>query len=261
MSKIKAFTFVELIVVITILVVLWAIWFSSYSWYIDDSRDTQRKSDLSQVSSALKVYKQKRWYYAIPWDTFNLTYSWVTVALQWKLNNNVRLNSLEKLPYDPKIDIAYSYSITSNKQEFEISANLENSGNNLAILDWNYKSVSKYILPTILLATWATLGSDVEVQSWTTTWDENRKLFIYNNQYHNIPYTFESPYEPYSDWTSFDELLTEVEDNNNFWQNSDYRNCVEISEWNKLIIPLSSTPMEYQIITDTWSLVNTWCTL
>ena len=54
----SAFTFVELIVAATIIVILSAVWFSSYVSYIADSRDTQRKSDLAQVTSALKINKK-----------------------------------------------------------------------------------------------------------------------------------------------------------------------------------------------------------
>jgi len=260
-NKKNAFTFVELIVVVTILSILWAIWFASYIEYIWDSRDSQRKTDLSQVWSWLKIYKQKRWYYPLPWNNYNITYSWTTVAIQWKLNNNVRINSLEVLPLDPKAKIPYLYSITKNQQEFELVTTLENQDNPITLVNWNYKSVSKNILPTILLATSTTEWLNLETQSWTVEWDINRKLFIYNNQSHNLPYNFVEPYNPISDWTSFDELLSESEYNDSYWQNSDFRNCVEIKEGWKLIIPLDSNPFEYQIITDTWALINTWCTL
>ena len=258
-SKLNGFTFVELIVAATIIVILSAVWFSSYISYIADSRDTQRKSDIAQVTSALKIYKQKRWYYAIPWNYFNITYSGTIVAYQWKLNENVRLNSLEKLPFDPRTNDSYFYSTTTNKQEFEIAATLENEEKNIALLWWNYKSVSKNILPTIMLATWATIWSNVEVKLWAG-WDSNRTTFIYNNQRHNLPYNFVEPYSSYSDDTSFDVLLTEVELNGDFWQNNDFRNCTEIDEAWKLLIPLSATAFEYQIITNTWALTNTWCT-
>ncbi len=60
---IKAFTLVELITVMIILTILSWIWFSSYVWYISNARDTQRKSDLLQINSALKLYKQKKWFF------------------------------------------------------------------------------------------------------------------------------------------------------------------------------------------------------
>ena len=43
----KAFTLVELIVVITILAILWTIAFISLQWYSRDSRDSVRISDMS----------------------------------------------------------------------------------------------------------------------------------------------------------------------------------------------------------------------
>lgn len=255
------FTFIELIISIVIIVILSWIWFVSYSTHVLDARDSQRKSDLLQVSSWLKTYKQKRWYYWLPWDSFNITYSWVTVAIQWKLNQNVHIDSLENLPLDPKTEWYYFYWVTNNKQEYQLAWTLENQDNNIALSMGTYKSVSKNVLPTILVATWATTWTSFEIKTWVWNWSINRMLFVYDNQSHNIPYTFESPYESYSDWMSFVDLLNEVINNNTFWQNSDYRNCTEIYEAWKAIIPFTSTSFEYQVISDTWALVNTWCTL
>jgi len=262
MKKIKnGFTFIELIIVISIIAILTSIWFYSYIWYLSESRDSQRKSDLSQVTSALKIYKQKRWYYALPGDNFNIVYSWTTVAYQWKLNKNVHLNTLENLPTDPKIKIYYTYSVTTNKQEFELGATLENDDINQAIIKWNYKSVSANVLPTLLFATWATSWTNLLTKSWTTLWDANRLLFVYDKQSHNLLYTFTEPYDSFSDGTDFSILKDEMIYNDTYWQNSDFRNCLEIEEWWKLLIPLSTTSFEYQIVTDTWALVNTGCTL
>jgi type II secretory pathway pseudopilin PulG len=252
----KAFTFVELIVATTIIVILAWIWFYSYSGLLWDSRDSQRKSDLSQVSSALKVYKQKRWYYAIPWDSFNLTFSGITVANQGFLNKNVHLNSLEKLPIDPKTKWYYVYSTTKNKQEFQLFLTLENEEESITLVGWDYKSVSKNLLPVIGIAQNQISWTNIELKD-----SSNKDYFIFDNQFHNLPYTIEDPYEPYSDWTPFATLLAESEEDDNFWQNTDFRNCTEIKEAWKLIIPLTSEEVEYQIITDTWALINTGCSL
>jgi len=258
----NAFTIVELIVVVTIISILWAIWFWAYSSNIADSRDSQRKSDLAQVESALKIYKQKRWYYPIPWDNFNITYSWTTVAYEWRLNENTHINTLEKLPLDPKIKQAYFYSTTKNKQEFELSATVENGDLSQAILVWNYKTVSKNILPSITLATYPAINSNVEIKAWLGNGDTNRNLFVYNWQENNLVYSFDDPFEPISDWTEdFIWSLQKAISTKNFWQNSDYRNCVEISEAWKIIIPLTASQFEYQIISSNWALTNTWCIL
>lgn len=257
----KAFTLVELIVVAILIIILSTIWISSFVWYVSNARDSQRKSDLLQINSSLKLYKQKRWFFPFPWDYFNINYDSNIVSYQWLLNQNVRIDSLEQIPRDPKNKVFYPYSITKNKQEFLVASTLENDNSNISLINGNYSSVSKNILPTILFATWSTIWSNLEIKSWTSSWDSNRKLFIYNSQKNNLAYTFEKPFSAYSDWTSFDELLNEVEVNNLFWQNSDFRNCIEIEEAWKLIIPLTSTPFEYQIVSETWALVNTWCTL
>ena len=254
--KIKAFTFVELIVTTTIIIILAWIWFYSYSGLIGDSRDSQRKSDLSQISSALKTYKQKRWYYAIPWNNFNLTFSWITIVKQGFLDKDTHVNSLEKLPKDPKTNTYYVYSTTENQQEFQLFITLENSDKNIALVWWDYKTVSENNLPTIALAMSKSQWSNVEIKNNT-----NKDYFIFDNQAHNLPYTIEEPHEPYHDWISFTWILDEVKKNDNFWQNTDYRNCTEIKEANKLLIPLTSDPVEYQIITDTWALISTWCHL
>ena len=120
-KNIKWFTFIELIVVISIIVILSWIWFISYYEFIWEARDSQRKSDLLQISSGLKTYKQKRGYYWLPWDYFNITYDSQIVANQWKLNENIHIDSLEKLPIDPKTKKPYFYWVTKNKQEFQLA--------------------------------------------------------------------------------------------------------------------------------------------
>ncbi|MDF1682375.1 MAG: hypothetical protein P1U46_01015 [Patescibacteria group bacterium] len=46
----------------------------------------------------------------------------------------------------------YFYSVTKTKQEFEMAATLENEDNPIALVNGTYKSVSRNILPSIILA-------------------------------------------------------------------------------------------------------------
>jgi len=57
--KAKAFTLVELIVVITILAILATIGFVSFSWYLAWTRDTNRVAQLKAMSDALELYSTK----------------------------------------------------------------------------------------------------------------------------------------------------------------------------------------------------------
>jgi Tfp pilus assembly protein PilE len=255
-NNLRAFTFVELIVTTLIITILTAIWFVSYIGFIADSRDSQRRSDLSKVSSSLKIYKQKRWYYSEPWDYFNILNNTVPVAKQWKMNKWVYLNTLDKLPFDPKSKSYYSYAVTNNKQEFQLSATLENEDEEIAILDWNYKTVSKNVLPTIILAIDST--TDIEIHEGIWAGSTNRAKFIFDQLTDNLPYTMWTPDEAYNEWTSFSGILNKAETLNSFWQNNDYRNCVEIVEaWKS--ISANSVEEQYQIL-DNGSLTNTGCT-
>lgn len=260
----KWFSFVELIVSVTILAIISTIWFISYSSYLWDSRDSQRKSDLQQIWSALKVYKQKKWYFPFPWNYYDIVYNNTNVvAHQWYFDEQVRLSTLDRLPLDPKIKIPYTYSITKTKQEYEISATLENEDNAMAIVDWNYKSVSVNILPSIILALkleFTNPPQTAEIMEWDNEWDNNRRKFIFNEQDYNLAYDFIEPYEPKSDWEELNFILNELNSKKLYWQNTDNRNCNEIKEsWKALVVDWS-TNLEYQIVSSTWALSNTWCT-
>lgn len=251
---IKAFTMVELIVTITIIAILSTIWFNSYVWYLWEARDSERKANIWEIKTALKLYKQKRWAYPIPWDTFNITNSWTIVAIQWKLNDKVTLNTMDKIPSDPYTDNYYSYSVTKNKQEAQIALTLENWEFPIALMDWDYKTVSKNVLPSIILATWST--SSVEVHTWVLDWSTNRNLFIFN-WWKNLPYKVTKPYDIFYAWENLDSVLSWW--NITFWQNSDFRSCAEISEAAKLIHEVWTE--QYQILDSVWYLTNTWCIL
>ena len=246
-KKITGFTLVELVVVATILVVLTSIGFYSYVWNLQDSRDSARKADIAKLSSALTLYHQKRGVFPNPGSSFNLLNNGVAVASQWKMDKSVPLSTIDSLVYDPKNENSYSYSITTNKQEFQIAGTLENGDNPKAILDGNYTSVSVDILPTIMLASDST--TDLEINAATWAGPSNRLLFIFNGWTHNIPYDFDQQTAS-SDGTTFANLLSDplIE----YWQNSDYRTCTEIYEAWKSI-----GNGEYQILNSsgvlTWS--------
>ncbi|MFA5136908.1 MAG: type II secretion system protein GspG [Patescibacteria group bacterium] len=61
MKKIKeyGFSFVEILVVITIIGIIAAIGTVSYTQFLMQSRDAKRKGDLEQIRAALEMYKSK----------------------------------------------------------------------------------------------------------------------------------------------------------------------------------------------------------
>ncbi len=118
----SGFTLVELIVVITILAILWAIAFISLQWYSTDARDSTRISDISIMRTSLELYNLEAWKYPNPTNYVNIDYSWAIVWNQWTFWESVFANvtKLDKIPLDPITNKEYTYSTTSNKYEFQI---------------------------------------------------------------------------------------------------------------------------------------------
>ncbi len=123
--KIKAFTLVELIVVITIVWILSTVWFVSYSWYLTWARDSNRISQLTKLSDSLQVYSASKTL-PLPDNKIDITASWTVIAYQWELWVDV----LETIDYtngwkDPKDDSYYLYSLSKDRREFQVLAFLE----------------------------------------------------------------------------------------------------------------------------------------
>jgi len=162
-KRIQAFTLTELVIIITILAILSTIAFVSYSNNISKTRDDRRQLDIDNIQIALSTFKSQNWYYPLPWDTFNITYSWSIVAKQWVLNTQVILSSLESIPTDPLDNNYYSYSVTTDQKQYQLAATLENDWEETILLSWDYQSVAKTILPNILLASDAWPWDNIEI--------------------------------------------------------------------------------------------------
>ena len=125
----KAFTLVELIVVITILAILWTIAFISLQGYSSQARDSKRISDISNIKKSLELFSLSTWKYPEPDNLWKATYSWVTLWKQWTIWNNVSINlskTLNKKPSDPLTQREYIYSVTDAQREYELLSVYEN---------------------------------------------------------------------------------------------------------------------------------------
>ena len=209
-----AFTLVELIVVILILVILWTIAFISLQWYSRDARDSVRTSDMSRIKTSLELFQLNTWKYHITTDWVEITYSWTEVWTQWEFwvdtFNNVE--KLDKIPTDPLTDKKYVYSTTNTRQEYQIAwinewieLSLNNSVINKSFawdkiatlnINWNYNAkLTKvntwwidYILalPSIISSTWATTVESIILNN----------MLAYDG-YKNLPFQYiNSSYNP-----------------------------------------------------------------
>lgn len=118
----KAFTLVELIVVITILAILATIWFTSMQWYAKSARESQRVSDLTTIRKSLEFFRLQEWYFPDPTDFFPVTYSGSLAWRQGIFWEDTRKISkwISDVPLDPLVKNEYSYSTTHARQEYEL---------------------------------------------------------------------------------------------------------------------------------------------
>jgi prepilin-type N-terminal cleavage/methylation domain-containing protein len=125
----KGFTFIELIVVITVIAILWTIWFFSYNWYISKSRDSVRISQASSIYWAMELYKTKV-YLPIPEDKIVIYSSGTIIGYQWYANENI-LNMIwyQEWWIDPLDNKYFTYYLNTKLRKLGILTLLENSIN------------------------------------------------------------------------------------------------------------------------------------
>ncbi|MBI3984613.1 MAG: prepilin-type N-terminal cleavage/methylation domain-containing protein [Candidatus Levybacteria bacterium] len=117
----KGFTLIELLIVIAIIGVLAALLMSNFIGVRQRARDSQRKSDLRQVQSALELYRSDNGSYpvsvsnALPYDCLAAMSSGSTIYMQ-------------KVPCDPTSTTYNSgkYYYNSGGTNYTIGACLEN---------------------------------------------------------------------------------------------------------------------------------------
>lgn len=254
----KAFTLVELVVVVTILAILSTIWFVSYISTLSDSRNATRIWDMSNLKVSLSSHKLKNWTYPKPWNAFNINNWWTwSIIKQWYLNENVFSTELINKPQDPLVkNKYYTYSSTSNWLFYQIAMSLEKDDILVAFVDWDYQTVSYTSLPSIVFATtssWDISTLPFIVDKWTKNlpYDENWNVvssstdiaIITQETWVNIPkfFWFYSCQEIYETWR-------------NFW---DWDYQIQDINWN---IICAKCPSNWWVYTSTWSFNWTSCT-
>lgn len=235
----KAFTMVELLIVLTIVAILTTVWFLSYSSTLYESRNWARIADMWNLKVSLKNYKLKSGSYPLPWNSFSITNYWSGIITQWFLDEDVSIQEITKKPKDPLVkDKYYSYSISNNKLFFQIAMTLEWQANSKSFVDWDYQQIGEFV-PSMVFAT-STWG-EVDTLSWK---------FILDWGTYNLPY--DELWIPYSLDKAFADIIREtwITISKFAW----YYTCQEIYENG------SSMGSGTYIISDAnWVKTSTWC--
>jgi len=112
MKKQKGYTFIEILVVITIIAVLTAIGVVNFRVANRKGRDGRRQSDLEQIRAALELYRTDQGAYPAS----------VTFGGSFSYNGTTYM---EKVPEDPLEDYDYSYSVGAFNTTYTLCAALE----------------------------------------------------------------------------------------------------------------------------------------
>ena len=205
--RLRAFTIVELMIVITILAILGTVGFLSYSTYISNANDFKRSSDLVLIKSNLEIYKRSHSsLYPIP-QTYTMIMTGSTLVA-YESSFDPYLSSLVGIvepPLDPKLKTPYLYSVKADRSSYQLSATLEN-GDNLvayvpvdhayadsrpvALVVGNYIPANKSVIPGLLYVTDSgALFTPGNPSTYDLSAGSNVTTAILNGQSFNLPYT------------------------------------------------------------------------
>jgi len=123
----KAFTLIELIVVIAIIWFLGMVWVMTFMQWFSKSRDASRIAALQNMSMVLETYLANHTTFPLPDDYVEVKYSWETLTYQGKFGKNVvsELPSMKQAPKDPKDNTYYTYTVSADKKNYELLAMME----------------------------------------------------------------------------------------------------------------------------------------
>jgi len=112
----KGFTFIEILVVATIIALLAGAAVVSYSQLNKQSRDAKRKADLEQIRAALEMYRSNNnQYYSGSFNNNCQSINWLS-------------SYLSTIPNDPKFNSGYYYRCIITQSDYTLGAYFENGG-------------------------------------------------------------------------------------------------------------------------------------
>jgi prepilin-type N-terminal cleavage/methylation domain-containing protein len=126
----KAFTLVELIVVITILAILGTIGYISLLGYNVIARDSVRIADITNIAKVVELTKLETGSFPAVTNPTNITFSGATIWRQGGFGtaSHVDARRLSEIPTDPLTGNEYAYSVTQRTWEYQVGGIVERSG-------------------------------------------------------------------------------------------------------------------------------------
>lgn len=125
----RAFTLIELLIVIAIIGIISSLLISNYIGVRQRARDTQRKSDLKQIQSALEIYRADNGSYPGTLPTTGSP-AYLNCAVGTGITGGTpTVTYMQQIPCDPSSNgvYRYYYSYISSTDTYSLIACLENS--------------------------------------------------------------------------------------------------------------------------------------
>jgi len=145
----KAFSFVEIIITISIIALLAVIWISAVENYNNNTNNSKVVADTETINNALTSYSQETKTLPMPggntnffWADTGYMHSYEDADTFWVYGsiteNTLPKKYLDVLPIDPRTNSYYSYGKTKATNEFEIASVQINKDIPTAHVTWNY---------------------------------------------------------------------------------------------------------------------------
>lgn len=120
----KAFTLIEILISITIIVVLTAIGIVSYVSINRNARDAKRRGDIEQIRSALELYRSDKGLYP---EVGSLGWIDASALNTGSVDNGLVDTYLPSVPSDPQLTPPYRYRGTNDYYGYCLEAKVENA--------------------------------------------------------------------------------------------------------------------------------------
>lgn len=147
-KKQKAFTLVELIVIMAVLIIISTVWFLSYISYLSSARDSNRITQITSIHDLLELQKTKS-LLPLPDNYVEVISNSETIWYQGYVWENVLgIIEFKNGWKDPKDDTYFSYYLASNRKDFQLMAFLEDNENLVtfdSIVDSTYANNIDYL--------------------------------------------------------------------------------------------------------------------
>lgn len=136
MENKKAFSFLEIVVIVWITLLIINIGFSYYKIQLKNSRDSQRISSIWELKIDLANTLTKGNLLPEPIWWINITSSWETINTQWYITEDM-LELQPNLFIDPLDSRNYTYTVNKEKDRFQLLWLLENNWNEKNNVNYN----------------------------------------------------------------------------------------------------------------------------